>query len=255
MHWAAFAEAAAKLTKGERYGFGFPTRSPSDSAFINIMAGGGPAIFDQSTGRINLTGPEATASAEVVRQMLESRAISTTLLNTTGDDIQDRFASGSYAVAREFSARFPQYQAAAAAYDPNDLSISAWPAFDDRPPAVLLSGYWTVGISAKSANKEAAAAFVETLYAAETEMQWAQVAGLVPNRRSIVQDPWFQTDDAAIIRKFAELLAVDGAITLPQRLAEPTKVFTVVNDALQELIGTEAPIADVLGRAASVLGW
>jgi multiple sugar transport system substrate-binding protein len=195
------------------------------------------------------------ASAEIVRDMLKSGAISTTLLNATGDDIQDRFAAGNYAIAREFSARFPQYRAAAAAYDPNDLAISAWPAFGDLPPAVLLSGYWTVGISEQSGNKEMASAFVEALYATETEMQWAQVAGLVPNRRSIVKDPWFETEDAAIIGKFAELLAVEGAVTLPQRLAEPTKVFTAINDALQELVGTDQPVQDILGRTAETLGW
>jgi multiple sugar transport system substrate-binding protein len=253
--WPEFVSAAEKLTVGERYGFGFPTRSPSDSAFINIMAGAGPGIFDTATGRIDLTGSMAVEAAEVVRELLRRNAISPTLLNSTGDDIQDRFASGSYAIAREFSARFPQYQASAAAYEPSSLAVSAWPAFGDRPPAVLLSGYWTVGISPKSNNKAAAAAFVEGLYSDAAELQWAQVAGLVPNRRSIIADPYFQTEEAATIRTFADLLAVEGAITLPQRIAEPTKVFTVVNDALQALIGTKDPTAEILQAAAAELGW
>ncbi|HTM77928.1 MAG TPA: sugar ABC transporter substrate-binding protein [Devosia sp.] len=253
--WDEFIPVAGKLTSGDRLGFGLPTNDNSVSAFINMMTGFGPGIFDATTGQFDVTGAEAKETANVVRQLVKVGALSSTLLNAMGDDIQDQFAAGRFAVVQAFAPRFQQYKNIAAAYDPADLSVSAWPAFGDRPPAVLLGPYWTVGLSAKSENKAAATAFMEALYTTEASMQWAQTAGLVPDRRSVLSDPFFASPDAETIGVFTELLAAPGALTFPQRLPDITKVFPVMNTALQELIGTDEEIDPILERAKATLGW
>lgn len=253
--WDEFIPVAGKLTSGDRLGFGLPTNDNSVSSFINIMTGFGPEIFDTATGQFDVTGPEAKETANVVRQLVAVGALSSTLLNAMGDDIQDQFAAGRFAIVQAFAPRFQQYKSIAAAYDPANLAVSAWPAFGDRPPAVLLGPYWTVGLSAESENKEAAAAFIEALYTPEASMQWSQVAGLVPDRRSVLSDPYFASPEAANIGVFTELLAAPGAMTFPQRLPDITKVFPIMNTALQELIGTDEAIDPILERAKSTLGW
>lgn len=253
--WDEFIPVAGKLTSGDRLGFGLPTNDNSVSAFINIMTGFGSEIFDESTGQFDVTGAEAKETANVVRQLVAVGALSSTLLNAMGDDIQDQFAAGRFAIVQAFAPRFQQYKAIAAAYDPDDLAVSAWPAFGDRPPAVLLGPYWTVGLSAKSENKAAATAFIEALYTTEASMQWSQVAGLVPDRRSALSDPYFASPEAASIRVFTELLDAPGALAFPQRLPDITKVFPVMNTALQELIGTNEAIDAILERAKTTLGW
>ncbi|KFC64802.1 hypothetical protein FG93_05092 [Bosea sp. LC85] len=253
--WDAFIAAAGKLTKGERLGFGLPTNDNSVSAFINIMSGFGSSIFDAATGQFNVTGAEAREAANVVRQLVANGALSPTLLNAMGDDIQDQFASGRFAMVQAFAPRFQQYKQIAAGYSGKDLAVSAWPAFGTRPPAVLLGPYWTVGISAKSANPAAAAAFVESLFSLEASMEWAKTAGLVPDRRSLLQAPYFSTPEAADIRAFTALLSAPGVMTFPQRMPNITKVFPVMNTALQELIGTKESVDAILQRAKSTLGW
>jgi len=253
--WDEFILVAAKLTSGDRLGFGLPTNDNSVSAFINMMTGFGPGIFDAATGHFDVTGPEAKETAEVVRQLVKAGALSPTLLNAMGDDIQDQFAAGRFAIVQAFAPRFEQYKKIAAAYDPEQLAVSPWPAFGDRPPAVLLGPYWTVGLSAKSENQEAATAFIESLYTPEASMQWAQVAGLVPDRRSVQSDPYFDTPEAATINVFDSLLAAPGALTFPPNLPDITKVFPVMNTALQELIGTDEEIDSILSRAKATLGW
>ena len=253
--WDEFIPVAGKLTSGDRLGFGLPTNDNSVSAFINIMTGFGPGIFDQATGQFDVTGPEAVETANVVRQLVAVGALSSTLLNAMGDDIQDQFAAGRFAIVQAFAPRFQQYRDIAAAYDPADLAVSAWPAFGDRPPAVLLGPYWTVGVSAKSENKEAATAFVESLYAPEASMEWAQVAGLVPDRRSVQSDPYFSSPEAETIAVFNDLLDAPGALTFPPKLPDITKVFPVMNTALQELIGTDEDVNAILERAKATLGW
>lgn len=253
--WKEFVPAAGKLTKGDRLGFGLPTNDNSVSAFINIMTGFGPQVFDAATGRLDLTGPQAMETAEVVRQLVKQKALSATLLNAMGDDIQDQFAAGRFAIAQAFAPRFSQFKSIAAAYDPEQLAISAWPGFGDRPPAVLLGPYWTVGMSSKSKNKPAAAALLEALYTKEASLNWAKVAGLVPDRRSVMSDPWFKTKDAFVISAYVDLLAAPGALVFPQRLPDTTKIFPVLNAALQELIGTSEDSGKILARAKATLGW
>jgi len=253
--WDAFIPVAAKLTKGDRLGFGLPTNDNSVSAFINMMTGFGPGIFDKATGQFDVTGPEAKETANVVRQLVKAGALSPTLLNAMGDDIQDQFAAGRFAIVQAFAPRFEQYKKIAAAYDPAQLAVSAWPAFGDRPPAVLLGPYWTVGLSAKSENKAAATAFIEALYTTDASLEWAKTAGLVPDRRSVQSDPYFKTPAAATIGVFSGLLDAPGALTFPPNLPDITKVFPVMNTALQELIGTDEAIDSILSRAKATLGW
>jgi multiple sugar transport system substrate-binding protein len=255
LQWPAFIDAAARMTRGPRFGLGLPTSDNSVSAFINIMSGFGPEIFDPATGRLDLTGAQALETADVVRQLVARNAVSRTLLNAMGDDIQDQYAAGRFAMAQAFSARFQQFQQIAAGYDRRELAPSAWPAFGTRPPAVLLGPYWTVGMSPQSQNKPAATAFLESLYSREASMRWAKDAGLVPDRRSTLSDPFFATPEAAITNEFQKLLVGQGAFVFPQRIPDITRIFTVLNTALQKLIGTsEAPRA-VLTEAKATLGW
>jgi len=231
--WSEFVPVAGKLTKGERLGFGLPTNDNSVSAFINMLSGFGPSIFDAKTGQFDVAGKQAIEVGNVVRQLVDNGALSSTLLNAMGDDIQDQFASGRFAMVQAFAPRFQQYKQIAAAYKSEDLAVAPWPAFGSNPPAVLLGPYWTVGVASKSANPTAATAFVESLYSEEASMEWAKTAGLVPDRRSVLKDPYFSTPAAADIQSFMALLASPGVMTFPQRMPDITKVFPVMNTGLQ----------------------
>ena len=255
LKWDEFAAAAAKLSKGDRIGLGLPTNDNSVSSFLNILSGFGPDIFDKTTGRIDLTGAQSLEVGNSIRQLVASGAVSKTLLNAMGDDIQDQFAAGRFAMSQAFAPRFQQFQKIAAGYDPKELAVSAWPAFGGRPPAVLLGPYWTVGMAATSQNKAAAAAFLESLYSREASMKWAQEAGLVPDRRSVMSDPWFSKPEASVTNDFYKLLSEPGAFVFPQRVPDITKLFTVLNTSLQEIIGTDEKVPAILARAKTTLGW
>jgi multiple sugar transport system substrate-binding protein len=255
LKWDDFVTAAAKMTKDNRFGLGLPTSDNSVSAFINMMSGFGPEIFDPATGRIDLTGPQALEAAGIVRKLVAQKAISRTLLNAMGDDIQDQFAAGRFAMAQAFAPRFQQFQRIAAGYDAKELAVSAWPSFGARPPAVLLGPYWTIGMSASSQNKPAAGAFLESLYTPDASLKWAQNAGLIPDRRSVLLNPWFEKPEAKTTGDFFKLLSGPGAFVFPQRIPDITKIFTVLNNSLQELIATDEKAEAVLGRAKAALAW
>jgi multiple sugar transport system substrate-binding protein len=255
LNWDAFVEAAGKLTKGNRLGFGLPSNDNSVASLLNIISGFGTDAFDKATGRIDLMGPMAVEAATVIRRLVANTALSRTLLNAMGDDIQDQFAAGRFAMAQAFTPRFDQFKRIAAGYDARHLAVSAWPSFGTRPAAVLLGPYWTVGMWSGSTNKPAAGAFLESLYTPEASMLWAKEAGIVPDRRSVMSDPWFTSPEAGMIQVFVSLLGAQGAMTFPQRLPDITRVFPVLNKAQQELMGTDEPVPAILARAKASLGW
>ncbi|MEU6998878.1 extracellular solute-binding protein [Nonomuraea sp. NPDC046570] len=212
-------------------------------------------VFDQETGRFDLLGPESVRVAETLRSLATSGAVPGDAITATGQDIQDQFASGRYAVAMAFGPRYSAYVDSAAGYDASTLKVRAWPSFDSDSPSALLGPYWNVGLSAKSGNLGKAAAFVEHLYSKDASLAWAKKAGQVPDRRSVLKDPFFATGKGEVITDFVKIIEADGARVLPQRIEDVTKLANVLNGAVQRLLGTKDDITTILKDAQSELGW
>lgn len=255
LRWSAFSTAVKKLTKDSRFGLGLPTNDTGVTPFLMLLNGFKEDAFDKETGRFDLLGPQSVQVAETIRALATSGAVAGDTITATGQDVQDQFVSGRYAIAMAFGPRYSAYVDSAAGYDPATLKVSAWPSFDSESPSALLGPYWTVGLSAKSANPERATAFIEHLYSKEASLAWAKTAGQVPDRRSVLQDPYFDTQQGAVINDFVKIIESDGARVLPQQLEDVTKLANVLNGAVQRLIGTKDDIKTILRDAQSELGW
>lgn len=81
LSWHAFADAAGRLTKGNRLGLGLPSNDNSVSSLLNILSGFGTAAFDPATwpiigrslvftfGSLAVSVPLALLTALAVRQL------------------------------------------------------------------------------------------------------------------------------------------------------------------------------------------
>ena len=223
--------------------------------FLMLINGFEEDVIDPDTGRFDLLSPESIRVAETLREIADSEVIPSDVVTSTGDDIQDQYATGRYAIAMAFGPRFADYAEVAASYEAENLQVSAWPSFDTEAPSALMGPYWNVGVSAETEHPEAATAFVEHLFSTEASMQWAETAGQIPDRRSVLDDPFFETDEAKPIPESVEIIEADGARVLPQRFDDVTRVANILNDAVQRLIGTDDDIEAILSDAESELGW
>lgn len=256
LEWSAFSDAVAGLTAGSRYGLGLPMNDSGVTPFLMLLNGFSDETFDPKTGRFDLLGDEAKTVAETLRALAQRKAVPKDVTTATGQDIQDQFSSGRYAVAMAFGPRFSAYKESAAGYKPETLKVSAWPSFGRNAPSALLGPYWNVGVSAKSANPDAAVAFVEFLYSTEASLAWAKTAGQVPDRRSVLQDPFFSSDaNGKTIADLATIIEADGARVLPQRLQDVTALANVLNKSVQRLIGTNDDVSAILASTKAELKW
>lgn len=253
--WDGLLEALDTLTTADQVGLGLPMNDTGVTPFLMLLNGFPEEVFDPETGRFDLLGPESIQVAETLRTLGSSGYVAPDAVSATGQDVQDQFASGRYAMAMAFGPRFSAYVDSAAGYDPATLAVSAWPSFGSESPSALLGPYWNVGVSAATENPEEAVALLESFYSVEASTQWAEVAGQVPDRRSVLTDPFFETDEGAVIADFVEIIEADGARVLPQKLEDVTQLANVLNAATQRLIGTDDDIETILRDAQAELGW
>lgn len=255
LNWEEFSAAMAGLSEDSRYGLGLPMNDTGVTPFLMLLNGFGDDVLDPTTGRFDLLGPESVRVAETLRELVTSGAIPSDVITSTGQDIQDQFATGRYSTAMAFGPRYSAYEESAAGFDPATLRVSAWPSFDSDTPSALLGPYWNVGVSADSENPAEATAFVESLFTTEASMKWAETAGQVPDRRSVLDDPFFSSDESGPITEFVEIIESEGARVLPQQMEDVTRVANVLNSAVQRIVGTDDDITGILEDARSELGW
>ena len=78
---------------------------------------------------------------------------------------------------------------------------------------------------------------------------WAEVAGGLPTRKSTLDLPFFQTDEAEILRWWLDYMDTNGELTVaPEADAQLNKILA---EAMQQvLLEPEADVSDVLDQAA-----
>lgn len=255
LSWDTMLEALDTLTTADQYGLGLPMNDTGVTPFLMLLNGFQQEVFDSETGQFDLLGPESIQVAETLRELGSSGFVPADAISATGQDVQDQFASGRYAMAMAFGPRFSAYVESAAGYDPATLAVSAWPSFGTESPSALLGPYWNVGVSAATEHPEEAVALLESFYTIDASTQWAEIAGQVPDRRSVLSDPFFETEEGAVIADFVEIIESDGARVLPQKLEDVTQLANVLNAATQRLVGTNDDIESILNDAKAELGW
>lgn len=255
LRWDDMLDALETLTADGQFGLGLPTNDTGVTPYLMLLNGFEEEVFDPETGRFDLLGDESLQVAETLRALGQAGVVPGDAVSATGQDVQDQFATGRYAMAMAFGPRFSAYIDSAAGYDPAELRVSAWPSFESDRPSALLGPYWNVGVSAETEHPAEAVALLESLYTVEASTAWAEVAGQVPDRRSVLSEPFFETDEGAVIADFVEIIEADGARVLPQKLEDVTRLANVLNSATQRLLGTTDDIESILSAAQSELGW
>ena len=139
LEWDDMLDAAADLTTGDQFGLGLPTNDTGVTPFLLLLNGFGNDVFDPDTGRFDLLGEESLRVANTLRELGQAGSVPGDAVSSTGQDVQDQYASGRFAMAMAFGPRFSGYVESAAGYDPATLRVSAWPSFDSDSPSALLS--------------------------------------------------------------------------------------------------------------------
>ncbi|MBB5791293.1 ABC transporter substrate-binding protein [Jiangella mangrovi] len=118
----------------------------------------------------------------------------------------------------------------------------------DRPSPCSITG-WAIAIPQGSPDVEGAWELIKHRTDPAMQEIWAEVAFGLPTRRSTLELPYFQRDEAAIMRWWLDYMETDGQlVTSP---VDDTQLNEILAEALQEvLLDDGVGVRSVLAKAA-----
>jgi multiple sugar transport system substrate-binding protein len=130
----------------------------------------------------------------------------------------------------------------------DNLAFMAWPSFDGQKPSPVGVGAWTMGISSKSQNMDAAWAWLNHYLSAESDAIMARVGGVLPSRLSTLNDPAFNTPDFAYFKQYLDV-AAKGSFEPSRAIAKVTPA-TENGTAFQDIVVNHMPVAQAIQGSA-----
>jgi len=124
------------------------------------------------------------------------------------DETEQLFSSGGAAMHPSSSQHLEAIRSASQLGE--NIQMMSYPTFEQDNPAPALVQSWNAVIPRGAENPVEAWAFIEHWISRDMQILQATQAGYIPVRRSALEDPWFDTDEAAAIR-----WAVDHAAEHP----------------------------------------
>lgn len=130
----------------------------------------------------------------------------------------------------------------------DDLKVAPVPSIDGDGFAPAYVGGWQMAMAATVTDKEAAWKFIEFMTSADAQLENAKVAGEMPSRRSVYEDPWFQSSELGReMTNWKEYLELGGRIAKwPE---DYVFLHRVLVEAAQRIVLANEPIEEVLQEA------
>lgn len=247
--WDEFRRAARKLSEpgARRWGAvlaGFPDgHNPVYDFCVQLWSRGGE-VFD-GAGRARLTGPEAAAALEFLRELVRDRkAMHPDSPRLDSVAAGEAFARGEAAMTINWFGFAVLAQTAADSRVRGRVSVAPIPMGAPGGAGVTLNVYWVIAAAAGSPHPETAFGFMRHCAGPDGDRRLT-LAGAVGCRRSTWRNP-------EVIRaipfypRLEQLHA--GARELP-RLKEWDRVAAIVDRLVTRAIGGDEPAARLLAEA------
>lgn len=255
----AVPKTMAELTKvgqalAQRNQQGFVVSlSRSDQAFsVNewfipiIWAEGGEVLTKD--GKPAFNSPAGVRAVELVAEMIRSKAMPTSVLSMGYEGVFQGVQAGTISLASQGSHRV--VSARTLAKLEGKLKTAPMPWQNDRPAPPHING-WVLGMGKDCKTPEAAWAFIEHLLSPECLLIFARVAGELPARKSVYNNAWFSTPEAAEMVMWKDYFLKHGRIQ--QYRESPVELWQSLSDVLGQVVTRGKPAKDALDEAATKL--
>lgn len=214
--------------------------------FQPMIVGRGGRILDDD-GRAAFHEDAGVETFEFLRALVHEHEIMPRDAATMAYAEQiDAFIAGRAGMIIEGSHRYGRVLAEVGA---ENLEVAMIPGpTAERPSPCSITG-WAMAIPQGSADVDGAWQLIKHRTDPAMQEIWAEVAFGLPTRKSALELPYFQRDEAAIMRWWLDYMDSDGELTTSP--VDDTQLNEILAEALQEvLLDDGVKIRDVLNRAA-----
>jgi multiple sugar transport system substrate-binding protein len=191
------------------------------------------------------TSPPAIDAVKTVTDWVTKNKIQPmSTLNMNLSDADKFFASGLCASYNFGTNTYPTARKNMQ-FDPMDAVFGRTPTQDGKKWGPLFVNHWSMGVSSKSKNKDAAFTVVDYWLTKPADLDFAKIAGQQPKRISSIQDPYFSQPENAYIKTFAQAQA---EWALPD-LSPPVRTDDILLQAYSSIITQGRAVEDAMKDA------
>lgn len=254
--WDAFMEVSEAMTRGPVSGFIAPFSKSDNISHVMqhlppMLWAMGSDFIDPATSRPTFHHAQGVALVTWFQDLVHEHRIMPIGVATMDAEAADQMFLGGLAgnifanTAKwgQWSTREGVQGRLATAPFPNWGNDSAVPGSANN------GGGWCL-VMGKDAQTEEAWRFMEFMQSAEIELIDAQVGGEIPTRQSVLEHPWFETEEAQRMRGYINWMSANPHEATTLRI-ERAEVFTdILGTAMQEIMVNRADVATTLSNAA-----
>ncbi|MFG6098887.1 ABC transporter substrate-binding protein [Leptothoe sp. ISB3NOV94-8A] len=153
--------------------------------FAEVMDGLGAQWIEPETDNVGLDTPQAIASANLLKQLIQQRISPDEVITYTEKDGLQRFLEGQTVFLRGWPYFWEEIQQSDLA---GKVAISLPFAFNNTP-GIGCRGGWGFGIAQNAAHPEEAWTAIKYFTSAAAQKQFVLASGFLPSRASLFQDP------------------------------------------------------------------
>jgi multiple sugar transport system substrate-binding protein len=244
------AEAARKIASDRVHGFVVGlSETQLAAAFVEtfepLLWAQGGSLLD-AKGRAAFNSPAGERAMQWIADQARTKAMGPAAVTMNADDILSGFKAGTIAMSFQGSMRV---SAARAAKDVGPMIRTApVPGFERGRPAPGLTAGQSLTIGANSKNKDAAWRFIEYYLSPKAQLLFAK-AGVVPVRKSVFNDPYFQTAEGRELIQWKDYIDKHGRVgRYPEDFA---KLSELLARAGQDVVLRNVPVKNALDEAAA----
>ena len=229
------------------------------AAFLARGSGGSPPYFNDQvvygTGHQDVEPPEWRADSwtspvaidaikRVTDWVTKDKVQPASTLNMNLSDADKFFASGECAAYGFGTNTYPTARKNMQ-FDPADAVFVRTPTVDGKKWGPLFVDHWSMGVSSKSQNKDAAMTVIDYWLTKAADLDFAKLAGQQPKRQSTYQDPYFNEPQTAYFKTFAQAQR-EWALPL---LSPPVRTDDILLEAYSSVITQNRAVEDAMKDA------
>lgn len=244
------ARVAQKIGSDRMHGFVVGlSETQLAAAFVEtfepLLWAAGGSLLD-AKGRAAFHSPAGQRVMQWIADLARTGAMGKAAASMNADDILAGFKAGTVSMSFQGSMRV------SAAREAKDVGLmiqtAPVPGFEPGKPAPGMTAGQTLTLGANSKNKDAAWRFMEYYLSPKAQLHFAK-AGVVPVRKSVYNDPYFQTPQGRELIQWRDYIDKHGRVgRYPEDFA---KLSELLARAAQDVVLRNVPVKKALDDAAA----
>jgi multiple sugar transport system substrate-binding protein len=229
------------------YGEGRARRGGNDLRLEAVMLSAGDQLLkDDSTA--NWTSPVGIRALTYWTDMITKHKVQSKEDVTRDQANADKnFIGGLYSIYGGGSAKFADVRKQASGWDGKSLAVMQVPGLE-KPCPVEAPG-WYLGMNSKAKNPDGAWAWLEYYTSREADLEMVKTGGQLPIRKSTLNDPYFQSEEAAYIKSYLDLVSTYGSF-VSGWASSPVNPSDDILLAFQSVVTDNVPVEKAAQDAA-----